>query len=196
MRDNIIIGLLAVTLLLTGINTYLVTQNSSAPNLQPSDEQSSNVNKGVKPQGNASSKDGNNKRIETQVSQGRDQNSGNSTINNMTGTKNTTSIKFNKNMHDFGNIKSTSENKYNFKFTNTGDAPLIISNAKGSCGCTVPSYPKHPIQPGATEEIEVIYSPKNQSGPQTKRVTITANTKPQKTVLTIKGDVEKVGAQG
>jgi hypothetical protein len=67
---------------------------------------------------------------------------------------------------------------------------LIISNAKGSCGCTVPKWPKEPIAPGETGEIAVEYKPAGQSGVQTKYVTITANTSPATTQLTITGDIQ------
>ena len=92
--------------------------------------------------------------------------------------------------HDFGNIKQDSENTYVFEFTNTGTEPLIIEKAKGSCGCTVPEYPKEPIPPGATDEIRVVYKPGKQKNKQTKKVTVTANTDPVQTILTITADVE------
>ena len=92
--------------------------------------------------------------------------------------------------HDFGNIKQDSENTHVFKFTNTGTEPLIIEKAKGSCGCTVPEYPKEPIPPGATDEIRVVYKPGKQKNKQTKKVTVTANTDPVQTILTISADVE------
>jgi hypothetical protein len=101
----------------------------------------------------------------------------------------TTSISFNETSHDFGTINQDSENKKIFSFTNTGSEPLIIENAKGSCGCTVPKYPKEPIAPGETGEIEVVYKPGKQKNKQTKNVTITANTDPAKTVLTITAEV-------
>ncbi len=100
-----------------------------------------------------------------------------------------TSVKFENMNHDFGNISQDSENKKIFTFTNTGSEPLIIENAKGSCGCTVPKYPKEPIAPGQTGEIEVVYKPGKQKAKQTKNVTITANTTPANTVLTISADV-------
>ncbi len=104
-----------------------------------------------------------------------------------------TTLTFEKYEHDFGNIKQDSENPYTFKFTNTGTEPLIIESATGSCGCTVPEYPKHPIAPGATEEIKVVYKPGKQENAQTKTVTIIANTEPKETQLRIKANVEKVG---
>ena len=104
----------------------------------------------------------------------------------------TTSIKFAEMNHDFGTIKQDTENNYVFSFTNTGNEPLIIEKAKGSCGCTVPNYPKEPIAPGATAEIEVTYKPGKQKGNQTKTVTVTANTEPRTTQLKISANVEEI----
>ena len=101
----------------------------------------------------------------------------------------TTSIKFDEMEHDFGEIEQNSRNPKTFTFTNTGSEPLIISDAKGSCGCTVPKYPREPIPPGGTGEIEVVYSPGKQANQQQKSVTITANTEPKTTVLRIKANV-------
>ena len=103
----------------------------------------------------------------------------------------TTSIEFEEYEYDFGNIKQDSKNTHIFKFKNTGENPLIISNARGSCGCTVPTYPKEPIPPGGTGEIEVVYSPGKQKGLQNKTVTIFANTNPQTTLLKISANVEE-----
>ena len=103
-----------------------------------------------------------------------------------------TTMTFGSYDHDFGTIKQDSENKYVFSFTNTGKEPLIIENAKGSCGCTVPQYPKEPIPPGGTGEIEVVYKPGKQKDQQNKTVTVTANTEPTNTILKIKAMVEEV----
>ncbi len=103
-----------------------------------------------------------------------------------------TSINFKQKDHDFGKINQETENKKVFKFTNTGKEPLLISNAVGSCGCTVPEYPKEPIAPGKTGEIVVIYKPGQQKGSQSKTVTLTANTEPTTTVLNIKADVQEL----
>lgn len=100
-----------------------------------------------------------------------------------------TSIQFDEMEYDFGTIDQQTTNPKTFTFTNTGDEPLIISDAKGSCGCTVPDYPRQPIQPGETGEIKVVYSPGNQANQQTKTVTVTANTEPATTVLRIKANV-------
>lgn len=101
-----------------------------------------------------------------------------------------TTIKFKEEIHDFGAVPQDSENKYSFEFTNTGVEPLVIENAKGSCGCTVPNYPKEPVMPGQSATIDVVYKPGKQQGPQQKTVTITANTNPKNTVVKIKADVQ------
>lgn len=93
---------------------------------------------------------------------------------------------------DFGEITSGDKVQHVYKFTNTGKEPLVISNAKGTCGCTVPDWPKDPIAPGEAGEILVEFRSKGKSGQQTKRVIITANTNPTTTNLTIKGKVNKV----
>jgi len=105
-----------------------------------------------------------------------------------------TTMEFEETNHDFGTISQDSENTKVFAFTNTGTEPLIIENAKGSCGCTVPEYPKEPIAPGEQGEIKVVYKPGKQKNAQSKNVTITANTLPEKSVLTIKANVLEAGA--
>lgn len=100
----------------------------------------------------------------------------------------TTSISFSNETFDFGSVKKGEKVEHSYTFTNTGDEPLIISNAKASCGCTVPTWPKEPIAPGETGEIPVIFDAKS-PGNQTKTITVTANTTPPQTRLTIKGQV-------
>ena len=105
-----------------------------------------------------------------------------------------TNIKFETDLHEFGNVDVNSENKYSFTFKNSGNEPLKISNAKGSCGCTVPNWPKEPILPGEGGEIEVVFRPsKGQAGSkQTKTVTVSANTSPsENTILKISAFVNK-----
>lgn len=101
-----------------------------------------------------------------------------------------TTIKFETMEHDFGKIKQGDKVKYAFKFTNSGKEPLVINSAKGSCGCTVPNYPKEPIAPGATGVIDVEFNSAGKSGNQSKTVTISANTDPNPTRLTIKSTIE------
>lgn len=103
----------------------------------------------------------------------------------------TTSLSFDNLEYDYGTVTAGEKVQYAYKFKNTGAEPLIISNAKGSCGCTVPEWPKEPIAPGETSEILVQFDSSNKSGNQSKRVTITANTNPAQTFLTIKGIVNK-----
>lgn len=97
---------------------------------------------------------------------------------------------FTKERHDFGEIQQGEKVSTVFEFTNTGDAPLIITNAKGSCGCTVPEWPKDPIAPGEKGSIEVEFDSKGKSGVQTKTVNLTANTVPNTKVLTISANIQ------
>lgn len=100
-----------------------------------------------------------------------------------------TTIKFEVGSHDFGNIKQETIHKFSFKFTNTGTEPLVIINAKGSCGCTIPSFPKKKILPGESGEIKIEYNSEQQEGGQNKTVTITANTIPKNTILGVFAEV-------
>lgn len=102
---------------------------------------------------------------------------------------NATKIEFSESQFDFGTLKEGDKARHVFKFKNTGDKPLIISGATGSCGCTVPQYPKEPIAPGAEGEINVEFDSKGKAGKQSKTVTVTANTLPAQTVLTINSEV-------
>lgn len=98
-------------------------------------------------------------------------------------------IEFDKDVHDYGNIEQHGNGVCEFTVTNTGTEPLIISQAKGSCGCTVPSYEKEPIMPGQSSTIKVKYDTKR-VGPINKSVTITSNAVNAPTkVLRIKGTV-------
>ena len=94
--------------------------------------------------------------------------------------------------HDFGTITEGDEVEKVFKFKNVGEAPLIISSAKASCGCTVPKWPKEPIGVGEEGEIMVRFNSKGKPGVQNKTITITANTYPSTSRLKIKADVTKV----
>ena len=102
----------------------------------------------------------------------------------------TTTMLFEEYEHDFGVLDEGDKVEHIFKFTNTGENPLILENCKGSCGCTVPTCPKEPIQPGGEGEIKVVFNSRGKKNKQTKRVTITANTAPEaQTVLTISANV-------
>lgn len=99
-------------------------------------------------------------------------------------------ITVDKEVHDYGVIENGADGKCTFTVTNTGNAPLIISSCKGSCGCTVPTWPKEPIAPGASAEITVKYDTKR-TGPINKTVTIYTNAvNTDRKVVRIKGEVK------
>ena len=100
---------------------------------------------------------------------------------------NSSLISFEQTTIDYGTIKKGSEPLRKFSFKNGGNEPLLITNAKGSCGCTVPTYPKEAILPGQSSAIEVRYDT-NRLGKFTKNVTVTINDG-SSTVLTIQGEV-------
>jgi len=100
-----------------------------------------------------------------------------------------TSIKFNEYKHDFGTIDEGDVVVHTFEFVNSGTEPLILDKCKGSCGCTVPECPKEPILPGKSGKIEVKFNSKGKKNKQTKKVTVTANTDPGQTILTINAQV-------
>lgn len=97
-------------------------------------------------------------------------------------------MKFEQTTVDYGTIQQNSDPLRTFSFKNTGDTPLIITGARGSCGCTVPSYPKKPIAPGETAVIEVRYDTKR-VGPFRKSVRITTNEKVMKKTKNDKGEI-------
>jgi hypothetical protein len=108
-----------------------------------------------------------------------------------------TTIKYDNERFDFGSANEGDIVKHVFKFTNTGSEPLVISNAKGSCGCTVPTWPKEAIAPGAVGEIAVEFNTSGKPGRQSKRITVTANTVPTDTFIEIAGEVKpKATAKG
>ena len=104
--------------------------------------------------------------------------------------KNAPDFKFEVEEYNFGTIKQGDKVSYDFSFMNTGKEPLIITDAKGSCGCTVPSYPKEPIAKGAKGVIHIEFNSTGKQGSQTKTVTLTSNSKSGPKVLYIKGNVE------
>lgn len=98
-----------------------------------------------------------------------------------------TTIVFNKTTHDYGTMIKGADGNYTFTFKNTGSLPLVLTNVKSSCGCTVATWPKEPIAPGKEGEIKVKYDT-NRMGPFQKSITVTSNAKTM--VLTIKGTVQ------
>ena len=99
-------------------------------------------------------------------------------------------IVFEKTSHDFGTIEEGPQATTLFEFRNEGDEPLVLSNVKASCGCTVPNWPKEPILPGESSEIEVKYNTKRRIGNFSKSITITSNATETTKILHIKGKVE------
>ncbi|MGB3607115.1 MAG: DUF1573 domain-containing protein [Psychroserpens sp.] len=97
-------------------------------------------------------------------------------------------IEFKTDVIDYGTIEKGADGVRSFEFTNTGDAPLIISNVKSTCGCTVPKKPKGPILPGDTGVIEVKYDT-NRVNPIRKTITVTSNADTPTVALKIKGVV-------
>jgi hypothetical protein len=97
-------------------------------------------------------------------------------------------IKFNVVVHDYGTIYQGADGNCNFSFKNEGDEPLILSNVRSSCGCTVPSWPKDPILPGQTSSIKVTYDTKR-LGTISKQITVSSNATEPSLVLNIKGNV-------
>jgi len=92
---------------------------------------------------------------------------------------------------DYGTIEKNSEPLRTLSFTNVGDEPLVIKNARGSCGCTVPTWPKEPILPGESSVIEIRYAT-NRVGSFSKKVTLTTNENQDNSrVVTVKGKVLK-----
>lgn len=100
-------------------------------------------------------------------------------------------IVFNEEKHDFGNIIEGEKVSYSFVFKNTGGSDLVISSAQGSCGCTVPSWPKDPIKPGAESKIDVSFNSEGRAGQAEKTVTLVTNCNPSTKILTITATVNK-----
>ena len=99
------------------------------------------------------------------------------------------SISFDKKEYDFGTVNEGEIVETVFKVTNSGTTDLVITNATGSCGCTVPVWPKAPIKPGETGDIAVKFNTSGKPNRQMKTVTLTANTESGREVLTLRGFV-------
>ena len=107
-------------------------------------------------------------------------------------TVNVAKMSFDQNRFDFGVIDEGEVVKHTYSFTNTGKVPLVISNARSTCGCTVPVWPKEPVAVGESATIEVSFNTKGKRNKQSKPVTITANTWPAQTVVHLSGTVNPV----
>ncbi|MEQ9442413.1 MAG: DUF1573 domain-containing protein [Cyclobacteriaceae bacterium] len=108
---------------------------------------------------------------------------------------NASKFEFEETTHDFGTITEGEVVEHTFKFTNTGEAPLVIQNTSASCGCTTPSYSREPVAPGETGEVQVKFNSQSRPGVQNKTITITANTEPSVTRLFIKTNVTPKGEE-
>ena len=98
------------------------------------------------------------------------------------------SIVFDKTVHDYGTIIQGGNGNCEFDFTNKGKTPLMLNNVRSSCGCTVPEWPRKPIEPGKTGIIKVKYNT-SKFGGFTKSITVTSNAKNSIVILKIKGNV-------
>jgi hypothetical protein len=98
-------------------------------------------------------------------------------------------FEFTEATHDFGSLSSGDQVTHTFEFTNTGNADLVITQVKPSCGCTSPSWSKEPVKPGEKGKIEVGFNSTGMAGQVTKTITILANTQPTTKVLTISAEV-------
>jgi len=106
-------------------------------------------------------------------------------------------IKFETTDHDFGTINEGDKVEHVYKFTNTGNADLVISGVKASCGCTVPTYTETPVKPGSTGEIKAVFDSTGKTGAQQKTVTVTLNTESGTEMLNFRANVTpKAGGIG
>lgn len=100
-------------------------------------------------------------------------------------------FKFDFETHDFGTITEGEKVEYSFHFENVGDADLVIRAAQGSCGCTVPEFPKEPIPPGKDGLVKVTFNSEGKEGEQLKTITMISNTVPNTYIISIKANVVK-----
>ena len=99
-------------------------------------------------------------------------------------------ITFKETEFDFGDIKQGDKVEHTFEFTNTGEADLMISTARASCGCTVPEFTEEPIKPGKSGKIKVTFNSAGKKGPTTKTITVVCNTANENEILTIKTNIQ------
>jgi len=104
-------------------------------------------------------------------------------------TANVAKLIFEETRFDFGTVNEGDKVSHTFAFTNKGVQPLLIGDARSTCGCTVPKWPREAIAPGGSGKVEVVFDTTNKPNQQHKPITITANTFPSKTVLHLEGMV-------
>lgn len=100
-------------------------------------------------------------------------------------------IEFDELTYDFGTVEEGTKVTHVFTFTNSSGVPLILSGVRGSCGCTVPQWPREPIMPDETASITVEFNSRNKRGARRQKVTITANTEPEQTFIYMVGQIEE-----
>lgn len=98
-------------------------------------------------------------------------------------------IKFESEVHDYGRVPINGDGTCQFKFKNTGKEPLVLTNVKASCGCTVPSWTKDPVAPGATGVIDVKYTTMNRAHTINKSITVFSNASNDTVILRLQGEV-------
>lgn len=103
-------------------------------------------------------------------------------------------IKFKTESHDFGKVEEGVQAAYTFEFTNTGTAPVVISNAQPSCGCTTPDWTKEPVMPGKTGFVKASFNSSGRPGNFNKNITVISNSETPQIALTIKGEVNPKAA--
>lgn len=182
MKENIKLGLIGIIALTLVINTFFMDDSPSRRNMADDGAIIPQSNIAVNPAANNINPLTNPTAQPTPITAPNQP-------PQLSSTRAKTNVKFAEMAYNYGDIQQDTKNTKIFKFTNSGTEPLIIEDAKGSCGCTVPTYPKEPIKPGESGEIVVEYSPGKQQGAQSKTVTITANTDPITTTLNISANV-------
>ena len=100
-----------------------------------------------------------------------------------------TTVQLIDSLYNFGTVTEGEKVTYNFRFKNTGNKPLIITNTTASCGCTVPEKPEKPILSGETAFIKVVFNSKGKAGMNNKTITVTSNARPEFPQLLLNGEV-------
>ena len=104
----------------------------------------------------------------------------------------TTAVQIIDSLYNFGTVAEGEKVTYNFRFKNSGNKPLIVTNTTASCGCTVPEKPEKPVLPGETAFIKVVFNSKGKVGHNEKTITVTSNANPAFPPLLLKGEVTPV----
>jgi hypothetical protein len=104
-------------------------------------------------------------------------------------SNNMAAIRFFETEFNFGEVQQSALVKHDFKFKNSGKVPLIVTDIRTTCGCTVPEWTKSPIAPGAEDVVKVVFNTEGKEGFQEKKITIIANSLPAETELVVKGNV-------